>query len=64
MGNFEVAVFSGKFSPPHTGHILSILKIAKEYDCIIVPILDYPHRFVEAEIVKNIFDTICSPITI
>ena len=41
----RVAIFSGRFDPPHIGHVLTKIKIAKEYEFLIVPILDYPDRF-------------------
>ena len=44
---------SGRFDPPHLGHIVSLLKIAKEYDSLTIVVLDqeersYPISYVDA----------------
>ena len=39
-----VAFFPGKFSPPHLGHILTIMNVYDEYDRIIVGITEGPPR--------------------
>lgn len=52
------AVFSGRFDPIHLGHFQTIVNIAKEYDHVLVPILDYPERLVPAKRVKKVFDRI------
>lgn len=40
----KTAIFSGRFDPPHLGHILSILELARLYGKVAVIILDYPDR--------------------
>jgi nicotinamide mononucleotide adenylyltransferase len=47
MEDFEmkVALFSGRFSPPHLGHILTLNKFCEKYDFVVVVILAYKDRF-------------------
>ena len=40
----NVAIFSGRFDPPHLGHVMTILDILTKFDMVIVPVLDYPER--------------------
>lgn len=51
------AIFSGRYDPPHFGHINTIMKICEEYARVVVVILDYPERIVcSAEDASKIFD--------
>ena len=43
-----VALFSGRFDPPHIGHVITINSILCKYDHVLVVTLDYPSRFVTA----------------
>ena len=57
----KTAVFSGRFDPPHVGHILTILKLACRYKVVLVVILDYKGReAVTARKAMNIFNAILS----
>ena len=64
----EVALFSGRFVPPHLGHFATILDLLKRYSKVIVPILDYKERnsVCPARVAKIImdyfFDVTLSPI--
>ena len=63
----KTAIFSGKFMPPHVGHILSILELARLYGKVAVIILDYPGRETcsadEArDIFNKLFDLVFPPI--
>lgn len=40
----KTAIFSGRFSPPNLGHILTIQNILTKYSKILVITLDYPGR--------------------
>jgi len=51
-------LFSGKFSPPHPGHICQIIRLAKKYGEVCVVILDYPERRFSMEYTKAIFNEI------
>jgi cytidyltransferase-like protein len=54
---YKTAIFSGRFDPPHLGHVQTILKIAKRFSKVVVVILDYPERkVVNAMEAKDIFD--------
>jgi nicotinamide mononucleotide adenylyltransferase len=55
----KTAIFSGRFDPPHLGHLHTILNIAKVYGRVLVVILDYPDREVcSADEARDIFNEI------
>jgi len=65
---YKTAVFSGRWDPPHLGHLDAILNLGRMYARVVVVILDYPERESAcADEVKDlfvsIFDKICSPST-
>lgn len=53
---YKTGIFSGRFDPPHIGHILTILKLCFDFSKIVIVILDYPERKAcSAEKAKEIF---------
>lgn len=54
------ALFLGKFQPPHVGHIMTILKLADEYDEVIVGITDSYPKIISQKISHEILDKILS----
>jgi len=56
--NGKVAIFSGRFSPIHIGHVLTILKLLDKYSSVVVVILDYEDRTLTADEVKSIVERI------
>jgi len=57
--NYKTGVFSGRFCPPHIGHLLTILNLCKHYGKIVVVILDYPERETcSAEKARQIFNNL------
>ena len=44
MANGIRVLFSGRFDPPHPGHIAQIIRLAKQYRHVVVVMLDYPER--------------------
>ena len=40
----KTAIFSGRFDPPHIGHLMTIEKLLKRYDMVVVVVLDYQGR--------------------
>lgn len=44
----KIAVFSGRFDPPHLGHAITILKLCESHDIVLIPVLDYDNRWIEA----------------
>lgn len=54
-----IGVFSGRFDPPHIGHILTIMRLLETYLKILVVVLDYSERKAcTAEKAKDIFDQV------
>ncbi len=51
----EVALFLGKFQPPHVGHLLTISKLASEYGALKVGITQSPPSVMTQDEVENIF---------
>ena len=41
----KTILFSGRLDPPHLGHIITLQKLAREYDKVLVVLLDYPQQF-------------------
>jgi nicotinamide mononucleotide adenylyltransferase len=65
---YDTGIFSGRFDPPHLGHLITILRLANRYGKIVIVILDYPER--EActaeramEILDTVFNLIFSAVT-
>ena len=50
-------LFSGRFDPPHPGHIASILRLEKKGHVTVV-VLDYSDREYPIEYVKTVFNEI------
>lgn len=57
----SVGFFPGKFQPPHIGHIITISKLLKDYNKIIIGITEDEPRIMPREKVKEIFNTIFEP---
>jgi len=53
----KVAIFMGKFQPPHLGHIRTILRIYRDYSKLIIGVTE-DKRVMSAYDVKNILDEI------
>ena len=51
-------LFSGRFDPPHPGHIITILNLAAKYEEVVVVILDYDERDYAVAYVKKVFEDI------
>ena len=51
----SIALFCGKFQPPHLGHLQTIMSIYDEYDKIIVGITEGPPRIMTKEQVYDEF---------
>lgn len=49
-------LFSGRFDPPHPGHVISILRLHAKYGHVVVPVLDYKGRAWPASYCKQVFD--------
>lgn len=65
----KTGIFSGRFDPPHLGHLITILNLCRRFNRIVVVVLDYPERKIcGAEEVRRIFKTcfeaMLSPMTI
>ena len=57
----KTAIFSGRFDPPHRGHLMTIEKLLKRYDRVVVVVLDYPGRQgCSTADAKECFVAICS----
>ena len=48
------ALFSGRFDCPHLGHLISILRLSKKFNTVIVVILDYPERMFPVEYARTV----------
>jgi len=65
---YKTAVFSGRFDPPHLGHLDAILNLGRMYARVVVVILDFPGREAGCadevkDLFNHLFDHICSPAT-
>ena len=49
-------LFSGRFDPPHPGHVVTILRLHAKYGHVVVPILDYADRRWPASYCKQVLD--------
>jgi len=50
-----IAFFPGKFQPPHLGHVLTICRLRKKYDRVIVGITNDVPRVIDRNEIRNIF---------
>ncbi len=51
------AIFSGRFDPPHLGHVMTIIGLCERFGRVIIPVLKYNEREVCSAVeAKNIFD--------
>lgn len=56
---YTTGIFSGRFDPPHIGHLITVFKLAQIYGKIVIVILDYPDRKAcSAEKARVIFDKV------
>ncbi len=58
MKSKEIAVFIGKFQPPHIGHILTIKKLLLKYKQIVVGITEGKPNIISTDKVISIFDDV------
>lgn len=56
----KIALFSGRFDPPHVGHVVSILRILKYFDQIKIVLLDYEKRKFPSQYCLNILYEVLS----
>lgn len=55
----SVALFPGKFVPPHIGHVITLLRLYEDYDRIIVGICEVPpYNLLSTIEIKDIFEEI------
>lgn len=56
----KIALFPGRFQPPHIGHVLTIMRIYKEYEKIVVAVMDNPckPRCMEPRKAKEILEAV------
>jgi hypothetical protein len=55
----QTALFSGRFSPPNLGHVLTILRLLQDFKKVVVVILDYPERKgCTVDVAQDIFGTV------
>jgi len=49
----KIALFPGRFQPPHLGHVLTIMKIYPVYDEIIVAITEYTYEGKKKKVIST-----------
>jgi len=54
----KIALVSGRFSPPHDGHMAMLKRLLKKYAKVKVIILDYPERDFPLCYCKKVFEAI------
>lgn len=54
----KTGIFSGRFDPPHVGHVITVNRILKCVDYVWIVILDYRERFVVAKQSLQIFNDV------
>ena len=52
-----IALFPGKFQPPHLGHITTLMKLYPKYDKIIIGITQDKPEVLSQEKRKELFDS-------
>jgi cytidyltransferase-like protein len=61
--SYKTAIFSGRFDPPHIGHIMTILKLAERFGKVVVVVLEYKEReSCDAAGAKQVFDCVFNAI--
>lgn len=46
------AIFSGRFQPPHLGHVLTLMRIYPLYDKIIIAVSEYTYGGKKKQVIK------------
>jgi len=54
----EVVLFSGRFDPPHPGHIAQVMRLLEKYSRVQVVVLDHPDRRFPITYVKMVFNEV------
>ena len=54
----KIVLFSGRFDPPNPGHVITILRLARIYGYVKVPILYQKGRRYPAQFAKQLFEEI------
>lgn len=52
MPTNKVAIFPGRFQPPHLGHVLTLMKIYPLYDEIIIAVTSYTYGGRKKQVLK------------
>ena len=63
MSTNKIAIFPGRFQPPHLGHVLTLMKIYPLYDEIIIAVTSYTYggrkkQVMKPREVKSIFENV------
>ena len=53
-----IALFLGKFQPPHLGHVLTLMKLYPQYDEILIGVSDYGPQVMEYKQIERIFNAV------
>lgn len=53
-----IAFFPGKFQPPHLGHVVSVIRLYKKYDKILIGITEDEPSVISRQEARNIFEEV------
>lgn len=54
MENKKIGLYSGRFDPPHLGHVITTLRCLESYDMLKIVVLDYDTRQYSADYAKQV----------
>jgi len=49
-------LFSGRFDKPHLGHLITIQRLMRQYDMVVVVVLDYPEANYDIDFRMNVLN--------